>query len=490
MATSKDHLEFGDKPSLYSSKPKAGLVSLLDPRTEFYEYMLKSGINLKQANEFQHNFLKKTLTEKGGLEIVDGGFVDSSEKARNSVDELVTRKGAECLMILVPGWTFPVIGAMAAKTAQLHSIPVMLLGWSALSGPTAVKGALDETGVKQKVVWIYGPPTDPAILSEIVAFVRAASVIIRLRGMKFGAFGGPAMGMLTAAIDANQWLKLFGVEVEHIDQVEIVRGAEKIPSDIVIRYMDWFKKNVKKITEDGQRVTKEKIEKQVRCYVATKTLAKEHGFNFIGLKCQPELSDEYVNQCLTPTLINDPYDAEGPKETVACSCETDGNSALTMQILKMLSGGKPVFFGDLMLYDRTTKTIATMNCGGAATWFAAESMSPEENLKEVQLLPHVHGKAGGAAVFYTATKVGEPVTWARLVRRDGQYMMFIIKGKVARNRSLEGAMKWPTLIIQIEKDPVDILRIYPSQHVQAVIGDYTKELKELCGILEIGYTEY
>lgn len=490
MATNKNDQEVGGNSGSLSSKPKAGLVSLLDPRTEFYEYMLKSGINLKQANEFQHNFLKKTLVEKGGVDIVDGGFVDSSEKARNAVDELVARKGAECLMILVPGWTFPVIGAIAAKTAELHSIPVMVLGWSGLSGPTAVKGALDEIGVKHKVLWIYEPPTNPTILNEIVSFARAASVVVKLRGMRFGAFGGPAMGMLTAAIDANQWLKLFGVEVEHIDQVEIVRGAEKIPRDAVTQYMDWFKKNAKKITEDGQRVTKEKIEKQVRCYIATKKLVKEHGFNFIGLKCQPELSDEYVNQCLTPTLINDPYDAEGPKETVACSCEVDGNSALTMQILKMLSSDKPVFFGDLMLYDRTTKTIATMSCGGMATWFAAMSMNPEENLKEVQLVPHVHGKAGGAAVFYTATKVGEPVTWARLARRDGQYVMFIIKGKIARNRSLEGAFKWPTLIIEVEKDPVEILRVYPSQHVQVAIGDHAKELKELCGILEINYIEY
>jgi L-fucose isomerase len=490
MATSSDDPESGNKSGSSSSQPKAGLISLLDPRSEFYEYNLKSGINLKQANEFQHNFLRKTLIEKGGLEIVDGGFVDSSEKARNSVNELVTKKGAECLMILVPGWTFPVIGAIAAKTAELHSIPVMLLGWSGLSGPTAVKGALDEIGAKHKVVWLYAPPTDPAILGEIVAFARAASIIIKLRGMKFGAFGGPAIGMLTATIDANQWLRLFGVEVEHVDQVEIVRGAEKFPSDLVTKYMDWFKKNAKKITEDGERVTKEKIEKQVRCYLATKTIAKEHGFNFIGLKCQPELSDKYVNQCLTPTLINDPYDVEGPKDTVVCSCETDGNSALTMQILKMLSGGKPVFFGDLMLYDRPTKSIATMNCGGAATWFAAESMTPEENLKEVQLLPNVQGKAGGAAVFYTATKAGEPVTWARLARQNGQYIMFIIKGKVARNRSLEGAVKWPTLIIEIEKDLVDILRVYPGPHVQVVIGDYTKELKELCGILGIASVEY
>jgi L-fucose isomerase-like protein len=161
-----------------------------------------------------------------------------------------------------------------------------------------------------------------------------------------------------------------------------------------------------------------------------------------------------------------------------------------MQILKMLSGGKPIFFGDLMLYDRATRTIAIMNCGGASTWFATASMNPTENLKEVQLVPHVQGKAGGAAVFYTASKVGEPVTWARLARQAGDYTMFIIKGKLVRSKNFEGTMKWPTLIVEIEKDPVELLKTYPSQHVQAAIGDYSRELKELCKILGINTVEY
>jgi len=217
---------------------------------------------------------------------------------------------------------------------------------------------------------------------------------------------------------------------------------------------------------------------------------KEHGFSFMGLKCQTELSDNYVNQCLTPTFMNDPYDAEGTKDTTPCSCEADANSALTMQMLKMLSGGKPVFFGDLMLYDRNSKTMAAMNCGGASSWFATSSMNSADNLKEIQLLPHVQGKAGGAAVFYVASKVGEPITWARLARQNGEHKMFIIKGKVVRSKSFEGTMKWPTLIIEIERDPVELLKSYPSQHVQAVMGDYCKELRELCGILRIDRVEY
>jgi L-fucose isomerase len=490
MASIRDRELGKENAASFYPSPKAGLITLLDPRTEFYEYMLKSGINMKQSSEFQHNLLRGTLVEKGDLNVLDGGFADSREKARNAVTDLIAVKGAECLMIMVPGWTSPVIGAVAAQTAKFHSVPVMVIGWSALSGPTAVKGALDEIGVDHKAVWIYGPVTDPAILSELVAFAKAASVAVRLRGMKFGIFGGSALGIMTAAIDPNQWFRIFGIEVEQVDQVEIVREAEEVPSELVAQYMGWLKGNVKKITEDGQRVTKEKIEKQVRCYIATKNLIKEHGLNFMGLKCQTELSDKYVNQCLTPTFLNDPYDAEGPKDTVPCSCEGDANSALTMQILKMLSGGKPVFFGDLMLFDRNTKTIAVMNCGGASTWFATASMNPADNLKEVQLLPHVQGKAGGAAVFYVATKAGEPITWARLVRQNAEYKMFIVKGKVVRSKSFEGTMKWPTLTVEIGKDPVELLKAYPSQHVQAVIGDYAKELGELCGILGIRPLEY
>ncbi|MGI8779462.1 MAG: hypothetical protein ACR2L8_04725 [Solirubrobacteraceae bacterium] len=40
-------------------------------------------------------------------------------------------------------------------------------------------------------------------------------------------------------------------------------------------------------------------------------------------------------------LLNDPYDCNGPKQPTVCATEADAYAALTMQLLKYVSGGLP-----------------------------------------------------------------------------------------------------------------------------------------------------
>jgi L-fucose isomerase-like protein len=43
---------------------------------------------------------------------------------------------------------------------------------------------------------------------------------------------------------------------------------------------------------------------------------------------------------VTEAFLNDPYDWEGPKHTYICATEADMDGALTMQLLKLQSGGR------------------------------------------------------------------------------------------------------------------------------------------------------
>jgi len=322
-----------------ATPPKISILTLIDPRQEFYERMKKfSGADLMAVNKAMHGMVVAEL-KKRKAEIVSEQLVDSKEKVRSGV-EAMAENGAEALLLHVPGWTFPILGALAAQNAKMRGIPTMVYGSAGLSGPTAVKGAIDEIGVWNRAV--YGQPVDPAVFDEIAGFAAAAACVNRLRGATFGMFGGRAMGITTGIVDSAQWQKLFGVDIEHVDQIEIVRAAEKAPADQIEKHFQWLRKNVKSIDEDGDSCTIEKIRKQVASYLAVKGLVEKHRFDFVGMKCQPELSDYYVNQCLAVAFLNDPYDADGSKATVPCSCEVDANSALTMQILKLLSGGNRI----------------------------------------------------------------------------------------------------------------------------------------------------
>ena len=62
-------------------------------------------------------------------------------------------------------------------------------------------------------------------------FFRATAAKSRLMGKTFGLFGGRSLGIDTGTFDPMQWKKLFGVDTEHIDQLEIIRRAEMISDE-------------------------------------------------------------------------------------------------------------------------------------------------------------------------------------------------------------------------------------------------------------------
>ena len=49
----------------------------------------------------------------------------------------------------------------------------------------------------------------------------------------------------------------------------------------------------------------------------------------MGIKCQQDMSDHFVLQCLGVALLNNPYDADGEKTPIPTSCECDCDGAMT-----------------------------------------------------------------------------------------------------------------------------------------------------------------
>ena len=62
-------------------------------------------------------------------------------------------------------------------------------------------------------------------------------------------------------------------------------------------------------------------------------MAAEKNYSFMGVKCQQDMSDHFVLQCLGVALLNNDYDADGDKKPVPTSCECDSDGALTMFLL-------------------------------------------------------------------------------------------------------------------------------------------------------------
>jgi len=405
------------------------------------------------------------------------------------VGELKTT-GAEVFVAHVPCWTAP---NLVVRGVQRMGLPTILVsnkhpGTHGTVGLLGAAGALDQIGYSH--LRIRASFDDSTLADQALPYIRAASAVKRLPGKVCGLFGGRSLGIDTGTIDPMQWRAQFGIDVEHIDQLEIVRRAEMIPAEQTQNMVAWLERTAATVDYDGEKLTPEKLAFQSACYLATREIIAELGLDFVAIKCMPDMTDHYIPQCLSAALLPGPYDADGAKQTIPMACEADGDGALTMELLSLISGGSPTLFGDLSYLNEETSTIYMPNCGALCSWFAGRSDQPEDNMNQVELRPSFR-PSGGSTVYFRAAP--GPVTLARLWRRAGKYVMAIIYGEMIEPSPEEyqafiaarGSHQLPTAFIRVDLDFDALVDEFGSNHISGVAGNYVQELQQVCQLLDI-----
>jgi L-fucose isomerase len=397
--------------------------------------------------------------------------------------------GIEAAVFNIPVFAFPNFSLMAARLLEL---PVLLSSpqdgkLPGLGGIMAAHGGMAQIGIKTVKLW-GNPLEEPDLLETLSAFCRAASVIERLKGSVFGLFGGRSIGMNTGAVSALDWMRRFGMDVEHIDQLQIVHRAGKVAEDEVERAYAWMTTHMGKVSTEG-KAAPENVKQQIRHYLAVRELIEERGIDFAGIKCHDDMSEYFMTLCVSAMVLNDPYDWKGPKEPIATACEADSDGALTMQILKLISGYPTLLF-DVRSYDSANDVFVCCNCGAQPSWYAARSEDPRENLASVHLEPVIPKYAGGGAHFPYVCKAGE-ITVARLSRVDGDYRMFIARGEFVdfpREKMAETCAAWPHGYVRMNIQPREFIDGYNTNHAHVVPGNHTRALQYYCDLMGIKAT--
>jgi len=464
--------------------PRVGLLAFSESMAREDVYQKRKGIAVREI-------ARLTEALAGEVELILPGLTElrGKRQAMQAVRELEAA-GVEAVILAAPIFVAP---AVVAHTANLLNVPAMLVGNAAEDSLSQVAflaagGAIDQIGAACARL-----PGDPAVephRTALLHFLRAAAAKQRLRGQTFGCIGGRALGISSGTADLALWERLFHVDIEHIDQFEIVRRTEAVSGTETERHLAWLREKAGAIRFNGENFTPAHLERQMRSYLATKRIIEDNELDFCGVKCQPEMSNGYCLQCLNVALTNDPYDADGPKEPVACSCEADADGALTMQILKLLSGNAPTSLNDIAIITDRAMTLA--NCGAMATAFAACAPTPEANLARVELVPHNFGEAGGAATCFTVP-AGQRMTFARLFRQKDQYLLGMLSGTtVEKDRAAQSpAMQVrPLIFADINIDSQRFLSTFGSNHLLAVEGDLIGELTAFAGMLGIEAINY
>jgi len=458
---------------------RLGLLSFSDGRERVHEGLAPE-IRKHEAK------IKQILEATGEMEVtVAKEIAHSAETSRREARRLGAMH-LDGVIFNVAVFAFPNYIVLAAQTCQG---PYLLLGphdprYPGLTGLLAAGGALTQVGITHERLWV--DLDDESVPGQVLRFARAAAAATRLRGQVYGLIGGRSIGMYTGAAPAELWQRLFGVDIDHVDQSEIVRRADLVSEGEVDAARSWLKKHVREIAYDGSQLTPESLDFEVRCWIALQEIVSRYEFDFVGLKCHFDLSEFFSVQCLGASFLNDPYDWRGPKEPVPLACEADSDGALTMEVLKLVSG-KPSCLLDLRFFDTEKQVYVMPNCGAAPTWFAARSEDPAENLARVRIVPAITKYAGGGAHVEFVFAPGE-LTLARLTRSPAGYRMVIARAE-AMDYPLDEVVgakpQWPHAFVRLNLPPEELIQTLQANHVHLVAGDYREELVKLCRILKV-----
>ncbi len=458
---------------------RIGLLSFSDGRERVHK-------NLSPMIEKNAEEIRQKLEALGPIEIISGKEIIWRHSQAREQAKFVAGQGVDGTILNVPVFAFPNLARIACQFAQgpFLAFSPLFGGLPGLGGMLGSSAALEQVGIPCDKV--YGSLDDDEVSGKLEAFCRTAHAINGLRGRVLGMIGGRSIGMVTGEAQPDLYNSVFGIDVDHVDQSEILRRAPDVPDDMVDRAYDWLESHVQSIEFDSKKLTPETLKDQIRHYYVTKSIIEERQLDFVAVKCHYELSEYYFTQCLSAAFMNDPYDWDGKKEPFVFSCEADADAALTMQILKLLSG-KPVIFTDLRHYDPKNDVMVLCNCGAMSTWYTKQSDDPAENLKEVSLAPVIEKYGGnGCHVKYVGGK--SEMTFARLFRKAEKFHMTIFTGETKEfpiEKLDETCPAWPHLFAKLSVPADKLIPHLGSNHIHCVAGDYVAELVKFCELKNI-----
>ena len=333
-----------------------------------------------------------------------------------------------------------------------------LLTMTPLPGAAVVKETLEEMGAKFKFIW--GMPDDEEVKREIESFARAAHCVSRLATSKVGLLGYASMGMYTGTFDHVKLRAKIGPEIDHLGQYVLIKKMDEIKDEEAKS----LAKDLKAQWEISERVSDKDIENAAKMYLALKSLARDFGWDALVVKCQYELSRYYkMVPCVPLSILAD---------ELPCSCEGDVPLIITQLIMHYISG-KTTSYGDV--HDIKGKAVLLGACG-----FAPLSLLYGK--------PHIerHTALYEGLLTTSPYKLGK-VTLARLASDKDGYKMHIAVGTVELPEKFHevGCPPYPAMKVILDGDARHFGQNLMSQHYAIVYGDISKELLEVCKLLNI-----
>ena len=455
-------------------KPKIGFLSLTCPT--HIDAFNENGSAWVDTENLSN--LKKVLLH-ANLDLVDNGKIITNFNDLISCEKMFSNEDVDLIFLYIATWNW---ADQVCQFVRNMMKPVLIYtfndskAWS-IGGLAATHGGLDEIGLKNTVV--YGDINDQKVLNDIVSYSKACMVKNILKKSRYGSIGGQGMGIISGIIDPNQWLKDFGIITGFVDQYRLVIESEKISEENVRKYYDILKKEYKFVPEYNDI-----FNKSIRLYLALEKVIEQEAFDFTGVKCTFDLSDNYCSACLAQSRLS--------KRGFASACLNDSNGALSVYILTLLNQGKePIFTADVNLVDKNNNIIKLIDDGSATPDLA---LNPGEEA-ELGMQPKLEAKAGGICTKLFA-KPGK-VNLIRLARLNSKYVLHYTEGEISLYSELEkeeiykecGYPMWPHALVKIKGSSEKFIYNLRSEYIHMTYGDYKQDIINFCELFDMALIE-
>ncbi|HEU4385984.1 MAG TPA: hypothetical protein VFR85_21035 [Anaeromyxobacteraceae bacterium] len=421
----------------------------------------------------------------------------------------------------ITGWAYPDFSVTPMYQLS-RDVPKLMLGSSIPDYPGAVgllaaAAGTAHVGIETSRVFVEDFEDHAQYADAVAAFleagrhqpVHAGTVDIpvspqaaaaarrvkgQLRGSIYGAVGPRSMQMWNKISEAD-FLRVFGMAREGFDGLRLLKMAERIPTRRAEEALDFLVAkgmDVRLGRDPVKELTREMVLFQMKVYFALLELKREFGLDFAGVQDQLDWIEHYPATDLCLGLLNNKLRPESDGTTFVSATEADDGAALTMQVLKLLSGGEPVGFNDLRYWDPRQGLYWFVNSGALAPFFAeGRHDSLRGSWSERQTYMYFREGGGTSSVV---VRVPGVVTWARFSYRDGQ--MYLCAGRGItdvpseqqwRERSARCSRDWPHWYLKLCGRIEERIN---SNHPMTVCGDYLAELKALAGEVGIPFECY
>src|SRR6266545_4068174 len=201
-----------------------------------------------------------------------------SVRTAQSVGEQLRRAGCRSLILCFNVWNFPYLVWPLLQTLGSDT-PILSLSnnegaYPGNVGLLATDGALRQTGLRTHRV--IGRQDDDETIAEVVDWLRAAQAVTAMRGEVYGLYGGHSMGMETGFFHLVPTIKALGTNAAQIDQLWVTERMKEVAPADVRAGREWFEGLLgDRLRYDGDMLTPERLEAQLRLYLALRELNDE-----------------------------------------------------------------------------------------------------------------------------------------------------------------------------------------------------------------------